>query len=70
MKDYIEQIYQLEIRKNDLIFEFQKLPINEQVNELHEKLDLKNYDKHKTDFLLNILNRPACRDRRGRWSSR
>ena len=57
MKDYIEQIYQLEIQKNDLIFEFQKSPINEQVSKLQEKLDLKNYDKHKTDFLLNILNR-------------
>lgn len=50
-------MYQLEIQKNDLIFEFHKLPINEQVSILNEKLDLKNYNKHKTDFLLDILNR-------------
>lgn len=57
MKDHIEQMYQLEIQKNNLIFEFQKLTINEQVIVLNEKLDLKNYDKRKTDFLLDVLNR-------------
>lgn len=57
MKDHIEQMYQLEIQKNNLIFEFHKLPLNEQVIVLNEKLDLKNYDKRKTDFLLDVLNR-------------
>lgn len=57
MKDHIEQMYQLEIQKNNLIFEFMKLLLNEQVSVLNEKLDLKNYDKRKTDFLLDVLNR-------------
>lgn len=56
MKDHIETMYQLEVQQNDLMFEFQKTPINEQVSSLNEKLDLKNYDKRKTDYILQTLN--------------
>lgn len=55
--NHIERMYQLEIQKNNLIFEFHKLSLNEQVSVLGEALALKNYDKRKTDFLLDVLNR-------------
>ncbi|MDO5106443.1 hypothetical protein [Capnocytophaga sp.] len=57
MKDCIAQMLSLQEEMNRLFFEFQKLSVNEQVNCLNEKLDLQQYDKFKTDFLLEMLNR-------------
>ncbi|CEN47711.1 hypothetical protein ACILD6_00240 [Capnocytophaga canimorsus] len=56
MKDYIAQMLELQEEKNSLFFEFQKLPINEQVEYLNTKLDLQQYNKLKTNFLLNVIN--------------
>lgn len=57
MKDYIAQMFSLQEEMNRLFFEFQELSVNEQVKSLNEKLDLQQYDKFKTDFLLEVLNR-------------
>ncbi|MFK8288713.1 hypothetical protein ACI76W_05605 [Capnocytophaga canimorsus] len=40
MKDYIAQMLELQEEKNSVFFEFQELPINEQVEYLNTKLDL------------------------------
>ncbi|WP_255323812.1 hypothetical protein [Capnocytophaga stomatis] len=56
MKDYIAQMLELQEEKNRLFFEFQKLPVNKQVEYLNTKLDLSQYDKLKTNFLLDVMN--------------
>lgn len=56
MKDYIAQMLALQEEMNNLFFEFQKLPINEQVEYLNAKLDLQQYNKLKTNFLLDVMN--------------
>ncbi|ATA78061.1 conserved hypothetical protein [Capnocytophaga canimorsus] len=56
MKDYIAQMLELQEEKNSLFFEFQELPINEQVEYLNTKLDLQQYNKLKTNFLLDVMN--------------